>query len=391
MQRNRDADEDPHTLEQTARIQLCRGPMTTDSAGSSGSPDLASLVDVDRLTTWLDANIAELGTGRLEVAMVHGGTSNVILSLNRGGRTMILRRPPAVPPPNSERVVLREARVLTALNGTPVPHPYCFGRCEDASVIGAPFYVMELVPGWAAELRDERIYHRAPFDKAPYEYGIAYAMVDGLVALANVDYKAVGLGDFGKPERYLERQVDRWDSQIKSYKDLYNYPGRYLEGYAETEAWLRVNVPSETTIGIIHGDVGTPNALFHDGPPARLSALIDWELSTIGDPMIDLAWLCSALRDERTPDFISAKALYSVENFPTRQELARYYAAGTGRDIANFDYYLVLAMFKAGCILEYKVAQAAAGILSKETGSMFTRLVSENFIEATRIIAMSGR
>src|SRR6202008_1511688 len=112
-----------------------------------------------------------------------------IVSLDRGGEAMILRRPPAVPPPNSEKSVLREARVLQALNGTAVPHPHCHGRCEDASGIGAPFYVMDRVPGWAAELRGDRIFHRAPFDQAPYEYGIAYAMVDGLVALANVDYK----------------------------------------------------------------------------------------------------------------------------------------------------------------------------------------------------------
>jgi aminoglycoside phosphotransferase (APT) family kinase protein len=324
----------------------------------------------------------------LESSLIHGGTSNVIVSLNRGGDTMILRRPPAVPPPNSEKSVLREARVLSALNGTPVPHPHCFGSCEDPAVIGAPFYVMELVPGWAAELSERHIYHRAPFDRAPYEYGIAYAMVDGLVALANVDYLAVGLNGFGRPEKFLERQVDRWESQLKSYESLYDYPGRPLAGYDEAAAWLRAHVPASFSPGIIHGDVGTPNALFADGPPARLTALIDWELSTIGDPLIDLAWLCNALRDERTPDIVPTKSLYNARNFPTRQELARYYAAGTGRDVSNFDYYLVLAMFKAGCILEYKVAQAAQGILSEETGAFFSELVLGNFVEASTLIRL---
>jgi aminoglycoside phosphotransferase (APT) family kinase protein len=347
---------------------------------------LSDLVDVERLSAWLDAEIPELGSGPLAVEMIHGGTSNVILSLERGGDTMILRRPPAVPPPNSEKSVLREARVLTALNGTPVPHPTCFGSCADASVIGAPFYVMELVDGWAAELQGDHIVHKAPFDRAPYEYGIGYAMVDGLVALANVDHRSVGLDGFGKPERYLERQVDRWESQLRSYPELYGYAGRELPGYEETAAWLRANVPATSHVGIIHGDVGTPNALFADGPPARLTALIDWELSTIGDPMIDLAWLCTGLRDERTPDQLPAKALYAAANLPTRQELARYYAAGTGRDIGNFDYYLVLALFKGGCILEYKVAQAAAGILSPETGAMFSNLVLANFQESAALI-----
>ncbi|MFM2072593.1 MAG: hypothetical protein RLZZ623_2856 [Actinomycetota bacterium] len=346
----------------------------------------ASLFDIERLAPWLDENVPELGDGPLRARLVHGGTSNVIVSLDRGRDTMMLRRPPAVPPPNSEKSVLREARVLAALNGTDVPHPHCFGQCADASVIGAPFYVMERVSGWAAELRDGHIYHRAPFDQAPYEYGIAYAMVDGLVSLANIDYEAVGLAGFGRPDQFLERQVDRWESQINSYEALYGFPARDLPGRDETASWLRQNVPSTFKAGIIHGDVGTPNALFADGPPARLTALIDWELSTIGDPLLDLAWLCNGLRDDRTPGAPPAKNLYNTANFPTRQELARYYAAGTGRDIAAFDYYLVLAMFKAGCILEYKVAQAHAGILPPEVGVFFSELVLTNFSEAAELI-----
>jgi len=354
------------------------------------APATDRLVDLPKLTAWLDANIPQLGSGPLTAKMIHGGTSNVILSLDRGGEPMILRRPPPIPPPGSEKSVLREARVLSALNGTPVPHPHCYGVCADIGVIGAPFYVMERVNGWAADLRDRHIYHRAPFDKAPHEYGVAYAMVDGLVALANVDHKAVGLADFGKPDNFLQRQVDRWEGQLNSYAELYNYPGRDLPGYAETAAWLRANIPADFKVGVIHGDVGTPNALFADAPPARLTALIDWELSTIGDPMLDLAGFCSGLRDEREPDAIPSKALYNVENFPTRQELARYYAAGTGRDIGNFDYYLILAMFKGGCILEYKVAQSAAGILSEETGAFFSGLVLASFAESAKLIRMIG-
>ena len=348
------------------------------------------LVNIAALTVWLDEHVPSLGSGPLETEMIHGGTSNVILSLDRGGDTYVLRRPPAVPPPNSERSILREARILEALNGTTVPHPHCYGSCDDPSVIGAPFYVMELVSGWAAEIHDEHIDHRPPFDEPPYEYGVMYAMVDGLVALANVDYLAVGLDGFGKPDLFLERQVDRWAGQLASYRELYDYPGRDLPGYDVTEAWLRANIPAGFQPGIIHGDVGTPNALFAFDPPARLTALIDWELSTIGDPLIDMGWLCSILRDERTPDYLIPSALYTVQNMPTRQELARYYAAGTGRDISNFDYYLVLAMFKAGCILEYKVAQSAAGILSPETGVMFSKLVLDNFAEAARLIQLTS-
>lgn len=350
----------------------------------------AELADGERLAVWLDEHFPALGDGRLQVGQLHGGTSNVILTLNRGGETIALRRPPVIPPPGSEKSIMREARVLTALNATSVPHPHCHASCSDPEVIGAPFYIMELVPGWAAELRDEKIHHRPPFDGAPDESGVAFALVDGLIALANVDYKAVGLEDFGKPGNFLARQVDRWESQLASYPALYGYEGREIPGYAFSRDWLRANVPDDFRPGIMHGDCGTPNALFAFHRPARLMALIDWELSTIGDPLLDLAWFTNSLREEDRPEEIDAGSLYKQANLPTRQELARYYAAGTGRDIANFDYYCALAAFKSGCILEYKVAQAAAGILPPETGRLFERLVRARFAKAEALCRKGG-
>jgi aminoglycoside phosphotransferase (APT) family kinase protein len=198
------------------------------------------------------------------------------------------------------------------------------------------------------------------------------------------------LEGFGKPDSYLERQVDRWEGQLRSYRELYNYPGRDLPGYSLTRDWLRANIPSTFKAGVIHGDVGTPNALFADGPPCRLNALIDWELSTIGDPLLDLASFTNAMRDEWSPEAVPSKRLYNSENWPTRQEMMRYYAAGTGRDMTDFYYYSVLANFKSGCILEYKVAQAAAGILSEATSMFFSRLVLECFAGAETLIRHIG-
>jgi aminoglycoside phosphotransferase (APT) family kinase protein len=350
-------------------------------------PNLAELAPVGPLTGWLDAHVPDLGSGPLQTAILSGGTSNVVLTLDRGERKMVLRRPPAVPPPGAEKGVLREARILTALNATDVPHPHCYGACDDAAVIGAPFYVMEMVDGWAPNLRDEKIRNAAPFDAMPYVWRIPYAIVDGLIALANVDYVAIGLADYGKPGNFLERQVDRWAGQLTSYKDRYGYEGRTLKGYAETEAWLRANVLKKEVRGIIHGDVGTPNMMFHHAPPARLAAMIDWELSTIGDPMIDIGWFTGSMRDEDDPDRTFPTALQDPANFPTRQELARYYCAGTGRDIADFAYFSVLAKFKSGCLLEYKVAQAEAGHLPKETGRFFARIVDQCFLDTAAQIA----
>ena len=348
--------------------------------------NLAELAPIGPLTDWLNANVPQLGAAPLQTSILSGGTSNVVLTISRGENSMVLRRPPAVPPPGAEKGVLREARILTALNQTDVPHPVCHGSCDDAAVIGAPFYVMEKVNGWAPNLRDEKIHNEPPFDKMPYEYGIPFAIVDGLIALANVDHEAIGLGDYGKPGKFLERQVDRWAGQLASYKERYGYAGRVLEGFAETEAWLRGNVLGHESRGIIHGDVGTPNMMFKAGPPARLAAMIDWELSTIGDPMLDMGWFTGGMRDEDFPEKEFSTALNNPLNFPTRQELGRYYCAGTGRDIRDFDYFSILAKFKSGCLLEYKVAQAAAGILPKDTGRFFARIVESCFKDTATMI-----
>lgn len=349
--------------------------------------DLDELAPIGPLTEWLDANIPELGSGPLKRELLHGGTSNVVFTLNRGGPDMVLRRPPAVPPPGAEKGVLREARVLTALNQTDVPHPHCYGSCADPDVIGRPFYVMEKVDGWAPNLRDEKIHNEPPFDKLPYVYKLPFAIVDGLIALANVDHVAIGLGDFGKPGKFLERQVDRWAGQLASYPERYKgYEPRKLEGYDIVEGWLREHTPTREVVGIIHGDVGTPNMMFRHEPPARLAAMIDWELSTIGDPMIDIGWFTGGMRDERFPDLNNAAGLNDPNEFPTRQELVRYYCAGTGRDPAEIDYFTLLAGFKSGCILEYKVAQAETGKLPKETGRFFARIVEENFKKNAEIV-----
>ncbi|HEX7750898.1 MAG TPA: phosphotransferase family protein [Novosphingobium sp.] len=348
--------------------------------------DIDALAPIGPLTAWLDAHVPELGSGPLRTAVLSGGTSNVVLTLDRGGPKMVLRRPPTVPPPGAEKGVLREARVLTALGGTDVPHPRCYAACEDPAVVGAPFYVMEMVQGWAPNLRDEVIWNQPPFDRMPYKYGIPFAIVDGLIALANVDYEAVGLGDFGKPGNFLLRQVDRWAGQLASYKERYGYEGRTLEGYHEVEAWLRANTPTAEHRGILHGDVGTPNMMFKPGPPARLAAMIDWELSTIGDPMIDMGWFTGGMRDERFPDLRAPSGLHDPDSNPSRQELVRYYCAGTGRDPAEMDYYTLLAAFKSGCLLEYKVAQAEAGILPKETGRFFARIVDETFRQNAELV-----
>ncbi len=358
--------------------------MTTSHA----SLDLASLVQADRLQPWLDVNIPELGQGPLQARLISGGTSNVIIALDRDGPlTLVMRRPPSDPPPGSAKAIEREATLLSALAATSVPHPRVYGKCFDASVIGSSFYIMERVNGWAPELNQRMCRFDPRFDDPGLLPELAYAMVDGLIHLANVDHEAIGLATFGKPEGFLQRQVERWGSQLAGYPKTYrNYPGREIPGLAEVARWLNSNIPSGGRPGLIHGDYGFPNVMFsHDKPP-RLAAMIDWELATVGDPLLDLGWYFCGFRDEREPEVIPRSTYFDAARFPTRQRLAEHYARGTGRDVSRLDYYLVLALYKGACILEYKVAAATEGQMSAEMGAMFDQFVLDNAAEALKIV-----
>jgi aminoglycoside phosphotransferase (APT) family kinase protein len=349
--------------------------------------DIDAMLDRARLQAWLDENTPELGSGCLKIGLLHGGTSNVILSLDRGGRTAVLRRTPPDPPRASIKAIEREATILTALNDTPVPTPHVYGKCFDPEVMGSSFYVMERVDGWAPELNDRTFRFNAPFDREPLKPQLPHAMIDGLIQLAKVDYKAAGLEDFGKPDGFLERQVDRWGQQLESYKSAYRkYQGREIPGLEHVADWLRHNTPQSGAPAIIHGDYGFHNVMFANEPRVRLAAIIDWELATIGDPLVDIGWFLGAFRDAREPGVVPASTYFDPFDFPTRQELAARFVEGTGRNIDCLDYYLVLALYKGACIFEYKVAAAMDGLLSGQIGEMFGKLVLDNIREAQKIV-----
>jgi len=350
------------------------------------TPDIERFVDRAGLVCWLDAHAPEIGSGPLSIDFLHGGTSNIILALDRGGSPAVLRRAPLVPPPNSERAMAREAQLLAALNETSVPHPHLHGYCADAAVIGAPFYVMERVDGWAPALHDRGCSYPDVFDNAEARNELGFAVVDALATLARVDHAAIGLEDFGRPGDFLGRQVDRWLGQFRDYPTRYpDYVPRTLPGMDEVAAWLRANLPESRTIGIVHGDYGPPNILFKHERPVEVAAIIDWELATIGDPLLDLALFLCNLRDEVAPSTIPLAAYFDPTDFPTRQQLLARYGALTGRDLSHFRYYLVLAQFRMACILEYKVA-AAAGRPVEGTQAIFAGMVPNLMHQAHALI-----
>lgn len=334
--------------------------------------DMLDLVNASGFEAWADKNVPRLGSGPLVAKFLTGGSTNAVFSVTRGGDTGVLRRPPRAPRPDSEKILAREARVLGALNGSGVPAPELYGWCPDEGPIGVAFYVMSFVDGWTPTGDSD---FPPPFDeRGPDRRQLAFELVRGIADLARVDYKAVGLEDFGKPGNFLARQVDRWKGQLAMYREAESYAGRELPGLNYVTDWLTANTPESPRVSIIHGDYGFPNTLFDRSAPSRLKAMIDWELSTIGDPLLDLGWTAYGFNPRDKNGVPPPPNLFDASYYPSREELIDYYADRTGLPMDNIVYYMVLAQFKLATLLERKYAESLIGKASKEYGAYFGQL-----------------
>ena len=330
--------------------------------------DWRELIDLKRLADWMAGH--GLGHGTItEPLLLAGGTQNVLVRFRRGEREFVLRRPSRHLRANSNETMLREARVLGALAGTPVPHPALIKGCADTGVIGAAFYLMEPVEGFNAGAGGLPPLHAG--DRA-MRRRMGFAMVDAILALGAVDIAAAGLSDFGRLDGFLERQVPRWRKQLDSYSALAGWPGTAAIPELQAVAdWLEANRPSDFTPGILHGDFHQSNVMFrHDGP--EIAAVIDWELATIGDPLLDLAWMLAAWpRADGTHH--GPNRLQPWDGFAPAEELIDYYRARSRRDMRHFRWYAVLACYKFGIILEGSYARACAGQAPIDTGDRLHR------------------
>jgi aminoglycoside phosphotransferase (APT) family kinase protein len=320
------------------------------------------LIDVPRLTAWM--NERQLPAGPVTNAVrLGGGSQNVIVRLTKGGRDFVLRRPPLSARRESNETMRREARVLAAIARTNVPHPRLVAACGDETVLGVAFYLMEPVDGFSAingmpdlHAGDPAIRHR-----------MGLALVDGAAAIGQVDYLAVGLDGFGKPQQYLERQVARWRSQLQGYDRYQGWQGpESLPGLGTIAEYLDARRPAGSKPGIIHGDYSIGNVMYrNDGP--EIAAIVDWELATIGDPLIDLGWILATWRSQREVD-IGVLKVEPFDGFPTAAELIDRYASRSDRDLSCIDWYVVMACFKLAIILEGTFARAQAGLDPMVTG-----------------------
>lgn len=326
---------------------------------STEDPD----VDLARLAGWMDEQ--GLGDGPLEAPRrLAGGTQNVLLAFERAGRSYVLRRPPRHKRANSDETMRREARVLAALAGSGVPHPALIAACSDEGVLGAAFYLMEPVDGFNPTTGLPGTYASDP----AWRHAAALSMVDAIARLGGIDYVAAGLEGFGKPEGFLERQVERWRSQLESYRGFEGYPGPEIPGVAEVAAWLEANRPQQWRAGVLHGDYHLANVMFDPQAP-RLAAVVDWELATIGDPLLDLGWMI-ATWPERAGNEIGAIGVEPWEGFPTADELVERYRGQSERDLRALDWYVVLACYKLGIILEGTYARSFAGKADRGVGEL---------------------
>lgn len=324
------------------------------------APDLP--IDLDRLLDWMDSR--GLGEGPLDaVEQLTGGTQNILIRFERAGRPYVLRHPPPHKRKNSDETMRREARVLAALAGTDVPHPELIAAESEIEPLGAAFYLMEPIDGFnpAAGLPEP---HRSD---AAMRFEMGLSMADAAAALSRVDHEAVGLGDFGHPDGWLERQVDRWRSQLEGYAELDGYPGPDIPGVDTVAEWLDAHRPANWQPGIIHGDLHFANVLVRPDAP-QLAAVVDWELCTIGDPLLDLGHLLATWPGGDGAG--SAAVGGGIPDLPTPRELAERYAASSDRDIADVDWFHVLAAYRLGIILEGTHARAFAGKAPKEIGDL---------------------
>jgi len=337
-------------------------------------------VDLVALGGWMDAQGLPPGAFT-DVAELTGGTQNIMLRLRRGGHEYVLRRPPRHLRPRSNDALLREVRVLTALAETPVPVPRVLASCPDPDVLGgAVFYLMDLINGVNPTVDLTRAHVASPAVR--HEMGLNAARA--AAALGEVDHIAAGLGDIGRPEGFLARQVERWLGELRSYSAFPGYPGPELPGVRAVADWLERHRPPGGRPGLMHGDYHLANLVYApDGP--WIAAIVDWEMVTVGDPLLDLGWLLATWPDPRwraqRPSTIA-----DTGGLPDHAELVAAYAEASARDLSAITWYRVLACFKLGIVLEGTHARACAGQAPVVTGDQLHARAVDLFGQAMSLI-----
>jgi aminoglycoside phosphotransferase (APT) family kinase protein len=314
-----------------------------DTQEEAAALDLPPLLIRRPLEAFLDEH--GIGSGVLEAEPVGDGHSNVTYLIRRGGGEWVLRRPPRPPLPPSAHDVLREAFLLKALEPTAVRVPKVLAACDDESLLGVPFYVMERVEG---------VVLGATLPDGMHPTRIGEELVDALVEVHAADWQAAGLEGFGKPTGYLERQLRR-------FTGLWEHNAtREIAALDEVTRWLGEHIPASGPATIVHGDYRLGNVMFTGD---RLSAIFDWELATIGDPLADIGYLLATYAQPGDPEstVASLTTVTRRPGFPTRDDLVARYEARSGRSMSDVPWYTTLALWKSAIFLEGSYKRRLAG------------------------------
>ncbi len=324
--------------------------MTGDSsdrgAPAGGSvPGVPGIEDPARLSAWIRASGGSAEAGQLRGAqLLAGGRSNLTYRLDFGQAALVLRRPPLGHVLPTAHDMAREYRVLTALSGTQIPVPAPVAFCADTDIIGAPFYLMEYVDGLVLRSREDG--EQVSPDQARQ---LSERLAEMLAAIHGLDPDAVGLTGFGRPAGYMARQLARWQRQWELSAT------REMPGYDALVERLTAGLPESAEGTLVHGDFRLDNMLITLGPQPEVAAVVDWEMSTLGDPLADLGLTLMYWADPGEKDWLEINVgagVTSMPGFLTRAEVAARYAELTGRDISGIGYYMAFGCFKLAVVLE---------------------------------------
>lgn len=291
--------------------------------------------------------------GVLTTKAIGDGHSNLTFLVSDGESAVVVRRPPPPPTPPAANDMLREARIIGALDSTNVPVPGVLATANEGEVLDVPFYVMDFMHGHVVTTQTP-----APLASPAERRRIGEALMDTLAELHAVDYQGMGLGALGRPTGFNVRHIQRMGRLIEDPS------GNPPQEFAAIDSWLKKNAPAESGASLIHNDFRIGNVVIEPEAPGRIAAVLDWELATIGDPLFDVGYFLASVPEpgqESTPTQELGEAMLE-EGYPSRQEFADRYANKTGRDLSKLDWYMAMALWKLAVLYEYSRRRAVQGV-----------------------------
>ena len=332
--------------------------------------------DVSRFCDWLAEATGE--AAEVSVSPIRGGGSCEMFRVDRLGRAWVVRRAPLAAVSETAHQVVREARIMEALGAAGMPVPTVLARSDDPTILGAPFFVMSYVDGGV--IRRDGLPEALRRDPSSHEL-IGEQLIDTLVRLHAIDWSDTVLAELSHPQGFLPRQVDRWLTQLARYR------ARDLDGVDELAGWLRDNLPAGGDLTVMHGDYKLDNVIWAPAPPPRIACVVDFEMTTVGDPLIDLAWAMIFWPEAGNPIALgSPDAPHGIDrdHCQTPGQLITRYGEATGRDLSQFDWYQVFSAWKLAIVLEASYAKFLRGESRNPVHEFFGSVIDELLSRARR-------